>query len=97
MTGHDVLSDLQRGGYTLWIDGDRLKCRGTISPITDDLLGALRDNKQELIVLLKAGQPRPYFDMRGGLVIPFSSDPIYHWWNGGQSVSETCEQIRPPK
>lgn len=38
--------------------------------------------------------PRPYLDESGDLVIPFSSDPKYHWWiAGAQSVEETIKEI----
>ena len=35
---------------------------------------------------------RPYFDERGALIIPFGSDPRYHWWKGGQSDIETLRE-----
>jgi hypothetical protein len=31
----------------------------------------------------------PYVTAGGDLVIPFDSDPKYHWWKGGQSVEKT--------
>lgn len=36
---------------------------------------------------------QPYLDYSGTLVIPFSSDRRYHWWNGGQSIAETLKEI----
>jgi len=94
MTGQQVLVDLKRRGYMLWFDGDRLKCRGTVSPITDDIFRALKNNKLELIKLLKAQQPKPYFDNNGDLVIPFGADPVYRWWYGGQSVNKTRVEMK---
>jgi len=52
--------------------------------------------------------PRPYMDASGDLVIPFSSDPKYHWWLGshcaftnamgsGQSIAETIREITEGK
>ncbi len=35
----------------------------------------------------------PYVDNSGHLVIPFSSDPKYHYWNGGQSLSDTLREL----
>jgi hypothetical protein len=35
----------------------------------------------------------PYFDKSGGLVIPFDSDPKYHWWRDGQSISKTINEL----
>lgn len=43
-------------------------------------------------------RPMPYLDQSGDLVIPFSSDPKYHWWAaGGQSIEETVKEIRGKK
>lgn len=30
-----------------------------------------------------------YIDPTGTMIIPFSTDPKYHFWNGGQSLLET--------
>ena len=35
----------------------------------------------------------PYIDAKGALVIPFSSDKKYHYWNGGQTITETLKDI----
>ncbi|MEK7679686.1 MAG: hypothetical protein AAB356_05800, partial [Deltaproteobacteria bacterium] len=39
-------------------------------------------------------QPLPYFDLSGDLVIPFDSDPHFHYWAGGQSIAKTEKEIR---
>lgn len=36
---------------------------------------------------------KPHIDRHGTLVIPFSSDPKYHWWNKGQSILETLKEL----
>ena len=41
-------------------------------------------NKQERL---------PYLAQDGTLVIPFDSPAKYHWWNGGQSVSQTRAEL----
>ena len=38
--------------------------------------------------------PLPFFGPDGGVVIPFGSDPRFHWWAGGQSTTKTEEEIR---
>jgi hypothetical protein len=38
--------------------------------------------------------PLPYFMRDGTLVIPFNSDPKYHWWKGGMHVWEVREEVR---
>lgn len=37
--------------------------------------------------------PLPYLTPGGTLVIPFASDPKYHWWKGGQSVDCTRAEV----
>ena len=38
--------------------------------------------------------PLPYLTPGGTLVIPFDSDPKYHWWKpGGQSVKQTRADV----
>lgn len=36
---------------------------------------------------------KPHIDRHGTLIIPFSSDPKYHWWNKGQSILETLKEL----
>ena len=35
----------------------------------------------------------PYLTPGGTLVIPFDSDPKYHWWKTGQSVEQTRSEV----
>jgi hypothetical protein len=35
----------------------------------------------------------PYLTPGGTLVIPFDSDPKYHWWKAGQSVEQTRAEV----
>jgi hypothetical protein len=37
--------------------------------------------------------PLPYLTPSGTLVIPFDSDPKYHWWKTGQSVEQTRAEV----
>jgi hypothetical protein len=39
------------------------------------------------------GRPCPYLDPEGDPVIPFESDPKYHWWAGGQSLDVTMREL----
>ncbi len=39
-------------------------------------------------------RPLPFLDQYGDLVIPFGSDPRFHYWNGGQSIAETEKEVR---
>jgi hypothetical protein len=44
----------------------------------------------------RPGRPlrEPYLTPGGDLVIPFDSDPKYHWWKGGQSVKNTIAELK---
>lgn len=39
----------------------------------------------------------PYFDSTSDIVIPFNSDPKYHYWSGGQSLYQTIKELRENK
>lgn len=39
--------------------------------------------------------PKPYLAPDGTLVIPFDSEPKYHWWvKGAQSIEKTKAELR---
>ena len=40
---------------------------------------------------------KPYLTETGELIIPSDSPVVYRWWNGGQSVKETLEELEAPK
>ena len=39
----------------------------------------------------------PYIDHTGTMIIPFSADQKYHYWNGGQPLSETLIEMNIAK
>jgi len=39
----------------------------------------------------------PYIDHTGTVIIPFKADPKYHYWNGGQPLSETMIELNVTK
>jgi hypothetical protein len=39
---------------------------------------------------------KPYMNKDGTLVIPFDSNPQYHWWAGGQSIADTLAELSVP-
>lgn len=41
----------------------------------------------------EAGFTPPYIDGQGRLVIPLLAPVKYRWWQGGQSIQETLEEI----
>lgn len=50
MTAADVLRRLEEAGCTVRLDGDTLRVRG---PLTDNLRAAIKENKPELVALLR--------------------------------------------
>lgn len=40
---------------------------------------------------------RPYIDHMGTIVIPFIADAKYHYWSGGQHLSETLLELNVPE
>lgn len=39
------------------------------------------------------GRPLPYLGRDGRLVLPFDSNPRFHYWRGGQSIETTKADI----
>lgn len=39
----------------------------------------------------------PYIDPTGTMIIPFNADPKYHYWNGGQPITETLTELNIAK
>ena len=39
----------------------------------------------------------PYIDPAGTIIIPFAADQKYHYWNGGQPLSETLRELNTTK
>jgi hypothetical protein len=39
----------------------------------------------------------PYIHQTGDIIIPFTSDSKYHFWNGGQHLTETLAELNAPE
>ena len=103
-----LLDDLRRCGFTLWLEDDKIRYRGTREPLTPDLLAEMKFNKPDLIRILADERPapfkthlgddappKPYLTQSGDLVIPFNSDLRFHWWRpGGLKPSEVREKLK---
>jgi hypothetical protein len=63
--------------------------------LSDSLKKELTAFKPDLIRILR-NNSKPYVDEHGILIIPFDSDPKYHWWASGQSVIETLRELNTP-
>ena len=86
------------GGSVQLKDGDRLRIEAPRDSLTSEIKDALTLSKKEIIKELRDIQEanEPYIDKYGVLVIPFQSNPKYHWWAGGQTILETLRELRAP-
>jgi hypothetical protein len=87
-----LLITLQQQGIILTpLPGDKLEIR-LASRLTPELRAELRQRKAEVLAL----HTRPHINPQGELILPFTSDPKYHWWAGGQSILETLRELGAP-
>jgi hypothetical protein len=85
-----IYQDLLERGFQFQLSGDRLDVKGTTEPLTTEVISLMRERKQEIIALVAEWQKGgPFLQPDGSLVIPFNSDPQYHYWAGGMKLSET--------
>src|SRR2546430_1953113 len=52
-TVQELAADLSRRGVMLWADGDELRVRAPKNALTDELRTALRENKTELLTIVR--------------------------------------------
>jgi hypothetical protein len=57
------------------------------------IVKAFADENQEKEISNMPPKDSPYLDPTGAIIIPFSSDPKYHYWNGGQPLSATLAEL----
>ncbi len=81
----------QLGAELIPTEYGTLKIRSP-KPLPDSLREELRRYKPEVLRLLT----RPYLTPTGELRIPFTADPRYHWWKGGQSIAQTLQELNAP-
>lgn len=80
--------------FTTTPDG-KLKVKAP-APLPEELRQQLKRCKNEVLGLLEEGV-RPYLTPAGKLIIPFDSDPRYHWWKlGSQSIRATLVELEAP-
>ncbi len=41
-----------------------------------------------------SGKQNPYIDENGNVIIPFNSDPEYHFGKNGQLLSDTLRELK---
>lgn len=73
-------------------EGFKLKVSPPPERLPEDLREELKRHKAEVLSLLT----RPYINTRGELIIPLTCHRRFHWWNGGQSLVETLQELNAP-
>jgi hypothetical protein len=48
---------------------------------------------QKRIINIMPKVDSPYIDNSGTIIIPFTADGKYHYWNGGQSMADTLMEL----
>ena len=92
MNAIELVDALHQQGFTLIpLPEGKLAVRPA-DRITAELRQHIRQRKTEVVALLT----RPHINARGELIIPFTADPRYHWWAGGQSIHETLRELSAP-
>jgi hypothetical protein len=92
MNAYELLTALQQKGFTLTPLPEGKLAVKPAEKLTEALREDLRRYKPEVLRLLT----RPYLTDKGELRIPFTADPKYHWWKGGQSITETLQELNAP-
>jgi hypothetical protein len=85
------------GGSVSLIENNGLRIEAPQGALTDDMKSALAVHKQDILQTLRSIQAanHPYINERGVLIIPFDSDPRFHWWaNNGQTILETLQELK---
>lgn len=67
------------------------KARKIIEDMRRKKDGYERNEKNEISAL---PLPLPFMNQYDELVIPFTSDPRFHYWHGGQSIAQTEKELR---
>ena len=95
----ELILEIEKVGGSIQLkDDSRLRIEAPRGSLTSEIKDALTLSKKEIIKELKDTQEanKPYIDKYGVLVIPFDSEPKYHWWAGGQTILETLRELRAP-
>ncbi len=92
------IANIRKAGFTIALDGEKIRLEyageGEPPEAAKALLDALREYKPDVIAYLKEAMPKPFLEADGGPVIPFGSEGRYHWWAGGQSITETTRELK---
>ena len=90
---NELLSELQSKGLILELLGNDLLLRG--EKVDLPTLEKIKKHKDQLKTYLKSqdSNSKPRIGLYGDLIIPFDSSSKYHYWNGGQSIEKTLDEL----
>ncbi len=88
----ELIEKLESDGIRVTANGDRLRVESS-SPLAPEIRDSLKSRKREILNHLTiieghGKDQRPFLDGNNDLVIPFCSEPKYHWWAGGKDLKD---------
>ena len=96
----ELITEIEKAGVSIGLDTDcaTLRIEAPKGALTDQIKNKLAEYKPDIVRILKDIQVanHPYINEQGVLVIPFESDPRFHWWAGGQTILETLHELKAP-
>ena len=93
MSAKDVLEIARNRGIKLRVKDENIVYKCPPGAMDTELRSLIAKHKDELIEMLRL---KPFIDDQGRLIIPFDSDPRYHWWSCGQPIAETLRELGAP-
>ena len=94
----ELIREIEKVGGSVQLKDGGLRIEAPKGTLTDDMKSALTVHKQDILQTLRNIREtnRPYIDEQGVLVVPFDSEPRFHWWAGGQPIIETLKELDAP-
>ena len=92
MTAEGLVAKVIITGGGFKVKGSSLEYNIAEKIYSENLKEEIRKYKAEIIRII---QPLPYIDFKNDLVIPFASDPKYHYWKeDGMKLTEIEKEAR---
>lgn len=94
-TDSELGNKARRGKYNLPnplnIEANSINDLQDISEELGNKASPAQEDKREDTHNLK---PAPFISPEGDLIVPFNTDPEYHWWKGGKNLKEITEKTK---
>ncbi len=96
-SAQELITEIEKMGVSIGLDTDgvTLRIEAPKGTLTDDMKSALTVHKKDIVQTLKDTREayQPYINEQDVLIIPFDSEPRFHWWAGGQTIIETLREL----